>query len=303
MIRPMVIVFGTLMAGAALAKAPETSLRPVARPGTVETAVPLPAPDVAISVVRPRARPDRAPAAEDQADPAVLKASPVAGADPVPQQGAGDAPVQTRAQEPRIGLLRSLRPLLRPRDMATRAVARKPQETRGSVCGDPAIQGSVVGPVAGSAGGCGVEEAVKVRAINGIVLSQQAVMDCRTARTLKKWMQTGMTPAIGGTGGGVARITVAAHYACRTRNNQKGTQISEHGKGRAIDIAAFQLHDGTEISVLNDWGRGRNGKVLRRLQDSACGPFGTVLGPNSDRFHQDHFHFDTADYRRGSYCR
>jgi hypothetical protein len=39
------------------------------------------------------------------------------------------------------------------------------------------------------------------------------------------------------------------------------------------------------------------------MHKAACGPFGTVLGPNSNRFHQDHFHFDTARYRSGSYCR
>ena len=32
-------------------------------------------------------------------------------------------------------------------------------------------------------------------------------------------------------------------------------------------------------------------------------PFGTVLGPNSDRFHRDHFHFDMASYSSGAYCR
>jgi hypothetical protein len=28
-----------------------------------------------------------------------------------------------------------------------------------------------------------------------------------------------------------------------------------------------------------------------------------VLGPNANSFHRDHFHFDTARYRSGSYCR
>jgi hypothetical protein len=42
---------------------------------------------------------------------------------------------------------------------------------------------------------------------------------------------------------------------------------------------------------------------MRRAHKTACGPFGTVLGPNADRYHQDHFHFDTARYRSGSYCR
>jgi len=30
---------------------------------------------------------------------------------------------------------------------------------------------------------------------------------------------------------------------------------------------------------------------------------GTVLGPEANRFHRDHFHFDTAEYRSGPYCR
>ena len=48
------------------------------------------------------------------------------------------------------------------------------------------------------------------------------------------------------------------------------------------------------------------GKLLETM---ACGtaavvtPVGTVLGPESDRFHQDHFHFDTARQRNGPFCR
>ena len=45
------------------------------------------------------------------------------------------------------------------------------------------------------------------------------------------------------------------------------------------------------------------GKALKKMHKIACGPFGTVLGPNANRFHRDHFHFDTARYRSGSYCK
>jgi hypothetical protein len=27
------------------------------------------------------------------------------------------------------------------------------------------------------------------------------------------------------------------------------------------------------------------------------------LGPDADRYHQDHFHLDTASHRSGPYCR
>ena len=201
------------------------------------------------------------------------------------------------------GLVRSLRPVERPRTVVRKARKLAALRAKGAVCGDPEIQGTAVGPVAGKIRGCGVANAVKLRSVSGVALSQQAIVDCTTAKALKTWVERGMQPAVGNRGGGVARIRVVAHYACRSRNNQKGAKISEHGKGRALDIAGFTLRDGSQISVLRDWGKGQSGKVLRRMHKSACGPFGTVLGPEANKFHRDHFHFDTARYRSGSYCR
>jgi hypothetical protein len=88
----------------------------------------------------------------------------------------------------------------------------------------------------------------------------------------------------------------------RSRNNQSGARLSEHSFGNAIDIAGIGLNDGTEMTVLTDW-NGRYASQLPAMWQAACGPFGTVLGPEADRFHRDHFHVDTADYRSGSYCR
>jgi hypothetical protein len=79
--------------------------------------------------------------------------------------------------------------------------------------------------------------------------------------------------------------------------------LSEHSFGKAIDIAGIGLKSGREITVLTGWNSSRDSAALRRMWQAACGPFGTVLGPNSNRFHRDHFHFDTASYRSGSYCR
>jgi hypothetical protein len=39
------------------------------------------------------------------------------------------------------------------------------------------------------------------------------------------------------------------------------------------------------------------------MHKSACGPFGTVLGPDADKYHKDHFHFDVAKHGNGAYCR
>lgn len=256
----------TLAAGAAMA-APDTSLRPVARAGTGARNVPV-------------AAPSGSEISENQS-----------------QLSATIGP----------GIDVSLRPNLRSNDVILLAMARKrkreQQAQRGAICGDPAIQGEVVGRVPGRIAGCGVEGAVRVRSVSGVTLSQQATMDCGTAKALKTWIDTGVKPAVGSTGGGLSGLRVAAHYACRTRNNQPGAKISEHGKGRAIDISGLRLEDGRTITVLKGWNTRNDGRILKRAHKAACGPFGTVLGPNADRFHQDHFHFDTARYRSGSYCR
>ena len=41
---------------------------------------------------------------------------------------------------------------------------------------------------------------------------------------------------------------------------------------------------------------------LRRLHKGACGVFGTVLGPEANEMHRDHFHFDLASRRRSALC-
>ncbi len=205
------------------------------------------------------------------------------------------------------GLAASLRPKQRTRRFE-QAVAKSinalnAQLARGQVCGDPQIQGERISAIPGRIAGCGVTEPVRVRSVAGVPLSTPATMDCTTAKALKTWVNSGVKPAVGSQGGGVRNLRVVAHYACRTRNNQAGARISEHGRGRAIDIAGIGLNNGTEMTLLTDWNRGAKGRALKQMWRAACGPFGTVLGPESNRFHLDHFHFDTAHYRSGAYCR
>lgn len=207
------------------------------------------------------------------------------------------------ANPDRTVLYQSLRPRLRPERVQKEAASTYLDNTRGSVCGDPAILGERVGQVPGKISGCGIDQAVRVRAVAGVTLSNPALIDCTTAKSLKLWIERGMKPAVGRRGGGVEKLRIFASYACRPRNSKKGARISEHGKGRAVDIGKFILRDGSEISVLKDWGRGKKGRILKEMHKDACGPFGTVLGPNSDKYHKDHFHFDTARYRSGAYCK
>ena len=44
-------------------------------------------------------------------------------------------------------------------------------------------------------------------------------------------------------------------------------------------------------------------RFLRVLHKQACNTFGTVLGPEANEAHRDHFHLDLAPRRRSNYCR
>ncbi len=173
----------------------------------------------------------------------------------------------------------------------------------GSVCGDPAIRGQALPPIPAKLRGCGQANPVRITAVDGVALSTPATINCDTATALRSWVTNVVKPTVGGHGGGVAGLRVAASYACRTRNNIPGGKISEHGRGNAIDISAILLKDGTAMTVLRGWRDKVQGPLLRAMHAKACGTFGTVLGPNSDRFHQDHFHFDRARHGYGPYCR
>jgi hypothetical protein len=220
---------------------------------------------------------------------------------------------QNRLNPPGVTAVRvSLRPVERPAGLAAAIRAAETRGTpgrvtqpglRGALCGQRGIIGDRLERIPGRINGCGIAEPVRVREIDGITLAQPATINCDTALAVQEWLNDAVIPTVGRYGGGVASLRVVASYSCRTRNNQPGARLSEHATGNAIDIAGIGLVDGSEISVLDDWGGGREGRILRQLHEAACGTFGTVLGPGADRYHRDHFHFDVAAYRNGAYCR
>lgn len=196
----------------------------------------------------------------------------------------------------------SLKPWPRPPSVEKQAMAKRKLRRQDAVCGDAQIQGETVGHVPGRIKACGIRNAVRVKAVAGVRLNPPALMTCSTASALRTWTEKGLKPAFRRRGP-VVEMKVAAHYACRTRNNVRGARISEHGKGNAIDLSAFTMLDGEVITVAKGWGRGTTLRPLRKAYQRGCGIFGTTLGPGSDGYHRDHFHFDTASYRSGSFCR
>ncbi|URW77003.1 extensin family protein [Sphingomonas donggukensis] len=86
-------------------------------------------------------------------------------------------------------------------------------------------------------------------------------------------------------------------YNCRRLYGRGSGDWSQHATADAIDLAGFVLADGRRISVVRDWS-GQDAKkaaFLRDVRDGACGLFTTVLSPDYNAAHRDHFHLDQAN--------
>ena len=169
------------------------------------------------------------------------------------------------------------------------------------VCGDSDILGIELQDIEN--GSCGIVDPVKIYFVSGVELRRGATLNCKTAQAFKSWVDTAAQPSAEDMDSFIVRFRVASHYACRTRNSQPGARLSEHAKGNAIDIGGFTLANGDVVNVETDWRQGEYSDMLQTMYGKACGTFGTTLGPEADVHHQDHLHFDTADYRSGAYCR
>jgi hypothetical protein len=147
------------------------------------------------------------------------------------------------------------------------------------------------------AGTCGISSPLKVSAFDqgDLTLNGKATLGCPMVSKTQVWLEEVVQPAARlFYGMNVVHMRVGS-YACRSRNNQRGAKLSEHSFGNALDVMAFKLADGREVSVVKGWrGSAQDQDFLREVFVGACTHFNTVLGPGSDMFHYDHFHLDLA---------
>ena len=127
---------------------------------------------------------------------------------------------------------------------------------------------------------------------------------CPVAAALELWRRDSVAPAARNIlGSDLARIEHLGAFSCRRMYGGADGPWSEHATANAIDIAAFVLEDGRRISVLGDWDDQEDkAAFLRAVRDGACGSFATVLSPDYNAAHADHFHLDQDD-RWAGVCR
>lgn len=154
-----------------------------------------------------------------------------------------------------------------------------------------------VDPIGGPEG-CGAPAPIEVSAVVGIAISPPATLTCSFAATFHKWARGALQQAAkAALDDEVKSVKNVASYTCRHRRGDGPKRLSEHALSNALDISAFRLKSGDTVSVTEDWDPpGKKATFLRYVHESACEVFSTVLGPDHNALHKDHFHFD---YGRG----
>lgn len=190
-------------------------------------------------------------------------------------------------------------------------------------------------------GRCGVPAPVELSEIGTIIsvkIDPPARVTCGLAATLGAWLDSFVQPlASKHLGVRITSIRNAASYVCRNRYGAADKRLSEHALANALDMAAFQTSEGVWVTVLDSWalppqeqlsgvtptlelppaqttetdpsGQDAGAKnispeaaFLNDIHDGGCTLFGTVLGPNTNEAHKDHYHYDMAARKNGNYC-
>ena len=148
-------------------------------------------------------------------------------------------------------------------------------------------------------GGCSQIDSIRLLDV-GADVTNLGPVKCELAGKFAAWTEYAVKRAARQyLGSDLKRIETMGSYSCR--NIAGSGKLSEHAHANAIDVSAFVLADGRRITVENNWKSGRHEmQFLAAIHDSACKRFGTVLSPNYNAAHRDHFHLDMSG---NGYCR
>ena len=150
-------------------------------------------------------------------------------------------------------------------------------------------------------GGCSSIDSVKLLDI-GTPVTNLGPMTCPLARNFAAWARYAVKPAARQYfGTEVVKIETYGTYSCRNIYGGRSGRLSQHASSNAIDVAGFVLADGRRIMLDGGWkGDKASQDFLRALHKSACRRFGTVLSPDYNAAHYNHFHLDMSG---NGYCR
>lgn len=149
-----------------------------------------------------------------------------------------------------------------------------------------------------SDGQCGAQSPLELSAVlaNGrmVPLSGAITTDCGMATAMPEWIAAVDSYLMARENTTIAELVVGTSYMCRKVNNAAEGNLSFHAFADAIDVLGFRLEDGRTVTVEADWAEAPSseGRLLRYAHGAACSHFTTVLGPEANALHHDHFHLD-----------
>ncbi|WP_169194241.1 extensin family protein [Devosia sp. MC1541] len=220
--------------------------------------------------------------------------------------------------EPTALAMPTPRPEVRPVAPTSDQPTEKPEETEPAPVAErascPALKnGTVIGEMIApiSEGRCGTASPILMTGVKvgrrDIPLAMPATVTCGVATAVADWVAVLDAQAQELTDSPLASVTSGGSMVCRARIGTRSGGVSEHSFANALDIHGFILGDGRVIDVLKDWrpSDALEGQFLTFAQQAACERFNTVLGPDANAAHANHFHVDAkcrGDDCAGRYC-
>jgi hypothetical protein len=218
---------------------------------------------------------------------------------PLPRPRPAEAPTTAKPEQP-VAAAPPPAEAGKPAAPAAAAPPPEPSACRQALTEEIAIAPSI--PDIHGPGGCGGEDLVRLEAIvlpdkKRVSVNPPATLRCPMASAIADWVRTDIVPLAATLGSEPSALDELGSYECRGFNRVPGAPLSEHGRANALDVAAIKLADGQSIALTDrNVPRGLRESVLH----SVCARFMTVLGPDSDWYHEEHIHLDLMP-RRNNY--
>lgn len=143
---------------------------------------------------------------------------------------------------------------------------------------------------------CGIANRVNLSGVGGTKI-RAVETACETALRIAMWERHGVQPAaLKNLGVGVQELRHIGSYNCRAIRGATN-RMSTHATASSIDIRGVVLSDGTTLDLLDKWdGTEAHQTFLREMRDTGCQWFSTVLGPEYNALHADHFHLQNEGW-------
>lgn len=144
-------------------------------------------------------------------------------------------------------------------------------------------------------GACGIDPRVSLSRV-GQAEMRPVETTCAVALRTAMWQRHTLQPAAEALGTTITGLRHQSSYNCRAIRGSTN-RLSTHATAEAIDVRGVTLADGRRLELVSGWGGdAAEAAFWRAARDGACTWFVTVLGPEYNALHADHFHLQSRGW-------